>query len=121
MLLSALTVARRCGGVANRQPWRVLAAAAQAVQTGPVPTPEDRPPEELAEEDAERLRRAHHRLRKASQDLEAFTAPRRMRGRWEPAPVPAEAMDAARSELATSYQALWELYRELLGWEPPAR
>ena len=83
--------------------------------------PGDRPPQDLSEEEAERLRRAHHRLRKASQDLEAFTAPRRLRGRWEPVPVPAEAMDAARGELATSYHALWREYGELLGWEmPPA-
>lgn len=82
--------------------------------------PPDRRPEDLAEDEAERLRRAHHGLRKASQDLEAFTAPRRMRGRWEPQPVPDEAMDAARHEMAASWAALWREYAELLGWEPPA-
>ncbi len=78
----------------------------------------DRQPEDLSEDDAERLRRAHHRLRKASQDLEGFTAPRHLRGRWEPAPVPAEAMDAARREMSESYAALWREYGELLGWAP---
>lgn len=80
---------------------------------------EERSPQDLSEEDAERVRRAHHRLRKASQDLEAFTAPRHMRGRWEPAPVPAEAMDAARAELEVAYRAVWDAYRELLGWAGP--
>ncbi len=79
----------------------------------------DRQPQDITEEQAERLRRAHHRLRKASQDLEGFTAPRHLRGRWEPAPVPAEAMDAARHEMAASYAALWREYGELLGWQPP--
>ena len=82
--------------------------------------PPDRRPEDLTEDEAERLRRAHHRLRKASQDLEAFTAPRRMRGRWEPQPVPDEAMDAARGEMAVSWDALWRDYADLLGWGPPA-
>ena len=81
--------------------------------------PADRQPQDLDDDEAERLRRAHNRLRKASQDLEAFTAPRRMRGRWDPAPVPDEAMDAARSEMAVSWAALWREYADLLGWEPP--
>lgn len=45
--------------------------------------------------------------------------PRKMRGRWENAPVPDEAMYAARTELAESYRALWAAYGELLGWTPP--
>ncbi len=79
----------------------------------------ERQPQDLSEEEAERIRRAHHRLRKASQDLEGFTAPKAMRGRWEPAPVPAEAMDAARRELAESYRSLWSAYRDLLRWDAP--
>lgn len=82
--------------------------------------PADRQPQDLEDEESERLRRAHHRLRKASQDLEAFTAPRRMRGRWEPAPVPAEAMDAARAEMAIAWAALWREYADLLAWDQPA-
>ena len=84
-----------------------------------MPAPGDRPPQNLTDEEAERLRRAHHRLRKASQDLEGFTAPRHVRGRWEPAPVPEEAMDAARRELVGSFSALWREYGELLGWDAP--
>lgn len=80
----------------------------------------ERQPQDLGEEEAERLRRAHFRLRRASQDLEAFTAPKRMKGRWDNAPVPDEAMDAARAEVAASYRLLWEAYRDLLGWSPPA-
>ncbi|MGH9282430.1 MAG: hypothetical protein ACRD0S_05785 [Acidimicrobiales bacterium] len=83
--------------------------------------PERRGVEDLSADEAERLRRAHVRLRKASQDLEGFTAPPHQRGRWEPAPVPEEAMDAARAELAAAYQGVWTAYRELLGWDPPAR
>ena len=78
--------------------------------------PDPRQPQDLDEDEAERLRRGHFRLRKASQDLEAFTVPKRMRGRWDNAPVPAEAMDAARAELAAAYQALGAAYEELLGW-----
>ena len=81
--------------------------------------PPDRQPQDLGEDEAERLRRAHHRLRKASQDLEAFTAPRRMRGRWDHAPVPDEAMGAARTEMGAAWAALWADYADLLGWEPP--
>ena len=77
-------------------------------------------PEDLDADQAERLRRAHLRLRKASQDLEGFTAPPHQRGRWAPTPVPDEALDAARSELADAYRNLWSAYRELLGWEAPA-
>ena len=83
-------------------------------------SPDHRQPQDLGEEEAERLRRSHFRLRKASQDLEAFTAPKRMRGRWDNAPVPDEAMGAARTELIAAYQSLWLAYGELLGWEPPA-
>ena len=77
---------------------------------------EPRQPQDLEEGEAERLRRGHVRLRKASQDLEAFTVPKRMRGRWDNAPVPVEAMDAARAELAAAYRALASAYEELLGW-----
>ena len=82
-------------------------------------TPAERRPQDLTEEDAERVRRAHLRLRKASQDLEGFTAPLHLRGRWEPAPVPEEAIAPARAELAAAHRDLWALYRDLLGWEPP--
>lgn len=80
----------------------------------------ERPPQDLETDESERLRRAHVRLRKASQDLEAFTVPVKMRGRWDNAPVPDEAMTAARAEVDLAYRALWDAYAELLGWAPPA-
>ena len=82
--------------------------------------PAERLPQDLEHDESERLRRAHVRLRKASQDLEAFTVPVKMRGRWDNAPVPEEAMTAARAEVDRAYRALWEAYAELLGWNPPA-
>jgi hypothetical protein len=81
--------------------------------------PPGRPPQDLGAEEADGLRRAHHRLRKASQDLESFTAPPRMKGRWEPLAVPDEVMEAARSEMGAAWAALWRQYAELLGWEAP--
>ncbi len=78
--------------------------------------PPERSPQDLDVAEAERLRRLHVRLRKASQDLEGFTVPRRMKGRWDNAPVPDEAVKATGAELAAAYGALWSAYRELLGW-----
>ncbi len=72
----------------------------------------------LSEEDRELIRRAHHRLRKASQELEALLAPRSMRGRWEPVVPPPEVIDAVRSELSAAYREVGRLHHELLGWEP---
>ena len=70
-------------------------------------------------EDRERIRRAHHRLRKASQELEALIAPRSMRGRWEPVEAPPEVIDSVRSELSAAWAELGRLNQELLGWPPP--
>lgn len=78
-----------------------------------------RPPEELTEEEREELRRAHIGLRKTSQDLEAMVAATKMRGRWDPAPVPEEALDGARRELVRAYRKVWRLQHELLGWDLP--
>ena len=77
-------------------------------------------PEDVSEEDRERLRRAHHRLRRASQELEALLAPRSMRGRWEPVAAPAEVVETVRSDLVTAYAEVWRLHQELFGWDPPA-
>ncbi|MEO7837054.1 MAG: hypothetical protein ABIS21_05380 [Acidimicrobiales bacterium] len=84
-----------------------------------MPAEKARQPEELTEDEREELRRAHIRLRKTSQDLEALLATPKMRGRWDPAPVPAEAMDGARDELVKAYAKMWLLQRELLGWDLP--
>ncbi len=78
-----------------------------------------RPPEDLSEDDRERLRRAHHRLRKASQELEALTVPRPVRGRWDFVAPPPEVMATVRAELGNAYREVVGLYEELLGWEPP--
>ena len=79
--------------------------------------PAPRRPEELSEDDRERIRRAHHRLRKASQEVEALLAPRSMRGRWDPVAAPPEVLATVRAELADAYEALVRLHHELLGWE----
>ena len=72
--------------------------------------------EGLAEADRELIRRAHHRLRKASQELEALLVPVSMRGRWEPVAAPPEVIDTVRSELFAAYREVERLHRELLGW-----
>ncbi len=77
-------------------------------------------PQELSEEDRERLRLAHHRLRKASQELEALLASRTLRGRWEPVPAPPEVVDTVRAELQAAYAEVCRVHEELLGWDPPA-
>ena len=81
---------------------------------------ERRRPEDLSEEDRERVRRAHHRLRKASQELEALVAPRSMRGRWEPVTAPPEVVQTVRAELAAAYAEVGRVHHELYGWQPPA-
>ncbi len=84
-----------------------------------MPADNARQPEELTEDEREELRRAHIRLRKTSQDLEALLATPKMRGRWDPAPVPAEAMEGAKSELVKAYRRLWLVQHDLLGWDLP--
>jgi hypothetical protein len=74
-------------------------------------------PEGLAEADRELIRRAHHRLRKASQELEALLVPVSMRGRWEPVVAPPEVIDTVRSELSAAWREVMRLHRELLGWD----
>jgi hypothetical protein len=76
-------------------------------------------PEDLSEEDRQRLHRAHTRLRRASQGLEGLTAPEQLRGRWVPAPAPAEALDGARGEFQRAYDEVIRLTDELLDWNAP--
>ncbi len=74
-----------------------------------------RRPEDLSEDDRERLRRAHHRLRKASQELEALTVPRPVRGRWEFVAAPPEVLATALTELADAYREVTRLHEDLFG------
>jgi hypothetical protein len=74
-----------------------------------------RRPEDLDDDERGRLSRAHHRLRNASQALEALTASTRQRGRWEPRPPTDEALEAAHTELRASWDALWRTEDELFG------
>lgn len=75
-----------------------------------------RSPEELSEEDRERLRLAHHRLRKASQELEALVATKQLRGRWAPTPAPVEVLEMARHDLERAWREVTSLHAQLLGW-----
>ncbi len=77
-------------------------------------------PNELSEDERRRLRRAGERLRTASKELESLVATDPIKNRWAPEPAPPEILDAARSELGTAWSELQRVYRELLGWEPPA-
>ena len=77
-------------------------------------------PQDLSEAGRERIRLAHHRLRKASQELEALLASRSVRGRWEPVPAPPEVIDTVRVELQAAYDEVCRVHAELLGWESPA-
>jgi len=77
-----------------------------------------RTPEDLSEDERKRLRRAHERLRTASQELQALEATEPIKNRWEPEPVPAEFLAAARADLHRSYAQLAACHRELQGYEP---
>jgi hypothetical protein len=76
-------------------------------------------PEELTEDERRQLRRAHERLRTATQEVQALVATDPIKNRWAPEPAPPEILDAARRELQTAWEELTRSYRELLGWEPP--
>lgn len=77
-------------------------------------------PEELTDDERRQLRRAHERLRTATQDVMSLVATEPIKNRWAPEPAPPEILDAARRELQTAWDALERSYRELLGWEPPS-
>ena len=76
-------------------------------------------PEDLSDDDRRRLRRAHERLRTATQEVMALVATEPIKNRWAPEPAPPEILDAARRELQTAWDELNRGYRELLGWAPP--
>ncbi len=76
-------------------------------------------PKELSDDERRRLRRAHERLRTATQEVMALVATEPIKHRWEPEPAPPEILDAARRELQSAWDELNRSYRELLGWAPP--
>lgn len=76
-------------------------------------------PEELTDDERRRLRRAHERLRTATQEVMSLVATDPIKNRWAPEPAPPEILDAARRELQTAWDALARSYSELLGWAPP--
>jgi len=77
-------------------------------------------PEELTDEERRQLRRAHERLRTATQEVMSLVATEPIKNRWAPEPAPPEILDAARRELQTAWDGLTRSYRELLGWDPPS-
>jgi hypothetical protein len=77
-------------------------------------------PEKLTDEERRQLRRAHERLRTATQEVMSLVATEPIKNRWAPEPAPPEILDAARRELQTAWDGLTSSYRELLGWEPPS-
>jgi hypothetical protein len=79
-----------------------------------------RRPEDLSDEDRQRLHRAHQRLRNASQALEALTVVEPVRGRWAARSAPPEALEAAQADLRSAWQEVWTAQRDVLGLEPPA-
>jgi hypothetical protein len=79
-----------------------------------------RKPEELSEQQRQRLHQAHQRLRNASHALEALTVVEPVRGRWVATPAPAEALDAAQNDLHDAWREFWRAQQELLCAEPPA-
>jgi hypothetical protein len=79
-----------------------------------------RKPEELTDEERQRLHRAHQHVRNASQQLEALTVIDPMPRRWAAQPAPVEALHAATAELNAAVQGLWQAQHELLALERPA-
>ncbi len=53
-----------------------------------------RTPQELTDEERRQLRRAHERVRTASQELMALVATEPIKNRWAPEPAPPEILDA---------------------------
>lgn len=74
-------------------------------------------PDELTADERRQLRRAHERVRTATQEAMALVATEPIKHRWEPEPAPPEILAAARRELQAAWEELMRSYRELLGWE----
>jgi hypothetical protein len=74
-------------------------------------------PEDLTQDERRLLRRAHERVRTATQEVMALVATEPIKNRWAPEPAPPEILAAARAELQIAWDELGRSYRELLGWE----
>lgn len=79
-----------------------------------------RKPEELTEQERQRLHQAHQRLRNTSHALEALTVVEQVRGRWVAKPAPLDALQAAQDDLYDAGQELWRIQHELLSLRPSA-
>jgi len=73
-------------------------------------------PGELSAEDRQELRRAHERLRAASQELQSLIATEPIKNRWEPEPAPPEILQAAIDAYHTAIERVATSQREILGW-----
>lgn len=73
-------------------------------------------PRELSAPDRLELRRAHERLRAASQELQSLIATEPIKNRWEPEPAPPEILQAARDSYDAAVERVAASQREILGW-----
>lgn len=82
-----------------------------------VATMTDEPPaaatQELTADERQRLRIVHHRLRNASQAIEALLATEQLKGRWAPTRPTTEAVEGAKAELAQAFEKVMDCHRQL--------
>jgi hypothetical protein len=74
-------------------------------------------PGELSAQERQELRRAHERLRAASQELQALIATEPIKNRWAPEPAPPEILQAAKASYAEAVARVATRQREILGWD----
>ncbi|HEX8159417.1 MAG TPA: hypothetical protein VF526_18690 [Solirubrobacteraceae bacterium] len=74
-------------------------------------------PGELSAQERQELRRAHERLRAASQELQSLIATEPIKNRWEPEPAPPEILQAAKDSYQAAVERVAATQREILGWE----
>jgi hypothetical protein len=72
---------------------------------------------ELSAEDRQELRRAHERLRAASQELQSLIATEPIKNRWAPEPAPPEILHAAKDAYEKAIERVAVSQREILGWD----
>lgn len=73
-------------------------------------------PGELSAQERQELRRAHERLRSASQELQALIATEPIKNRWAPEPAPPEILQAAKDSYDEAVERVAASQREILGW-----